>query len=157
MSGSAWGQGLAANLYSVLWGDRRGLKRIAIPGLRRSFELDRVCVFICSWISLGPRSPFLQRVNEGITIHSLGCRLGFRVNLGRRFSLGSSNRVFRASSLNNRRILGLDFIVFLLVFFDNRIAIRPPRTQLARRDRRLVFFLENTRCSSSTLAGSAHQ
>ena len=158
MSGSAWGQGLAANLYSVLWGDRRGLKRIAVPGLRRSFELDGVCVFICSWISLGPRSPFLQRVNEGITIHSLGCRLGFRVNLGRRFSLGSPNRVFRASSLNNRRILGPDFIVFLLVFFDNRIAIRPPRTQLARRrSRRLVFFLENTRCSSSTLAGSAHR
>lgn len=134
MPGSAWGQGLAANLYSVFWGDRRGLKRIAVPGLRRSFELDGVCVFICPWISLGPRLPFLRREKGGITIHSLGCRLGFRDNLGRRSSLVGSNRVFRASSsLNDRRILSLGFIVFLLIFFDNRIAIPPPRTQLARR------------------------
>lgn len=108
-------------------------------------------------LALAHDLPFLRREKEGITIHSLGCRLGFRVNLGRRSGLGGLNRVFRASSLNDRRILGLDFIVFLLVFFDNLIAIPPPRTQLARRDRRLVFFLENTRCSSSTLAGSAHR
>lgn len=69
MSGGAWGQGLAANLYSVFGGDRRGLKRIAIPGFRRCFELDGVCVFICQWISLGPRSP-LSTKGKGRNYHS---------------------------------------------------------------------------------------
>lgn len=109
-------------------------------------------------LALAHDLPFLRREKEGITIDSLGCRLGFGVNFGRRSGLGGSNRVFRASSLNDRRILSLNFLIFLLILFDNRITIPPPRTQLARRrDRRLIFFLENTRCSSPALAGSAHR